>query len=56
MQAALRHHAPGRLAPGLRIASHNVRCLRGNEYSLVRFWHGQQYHIVCMQETHVAPD
>ena len=47
--------AAGRFAPGLRIASHNVRHLLPNLASLVQLWVQQRYHVVCVQETSLTP-
>ena len=61
-------HAGGRLAPGLRCASHNVRglrCgaahpqghLRSKVHNLVRIWAVHlRLHVVCLQETKVRAD
>lgn len=46
----------GRLAPGLRIASHNVTglCSQHRLNKLLYHWHSLQLHIVCLQETWVG--
>lgn len=53
-----RGFAPGRLAPGLTIGSHNVRGLRAADaagqqrvHALAQQWLDQRWDIVCVQET-----
>jgi len=59
-------YAPGRLAPGLRIVSHNVRGMGsevkalagtdggpGHLHALSDCWAGLRAHIICLQETHL---
>lgn len=46
----------GRLAPGLRIASHNINAAgsRTKLFQLLHLWHDLNIHIVCVQETWVG--
>lgn len=46
----------GRLAPGLRIATHNINAAgsRAKLFQLLHLWHSLNIHIVCVQETWVG--
>ena len=46
----------GRLAPGLRIATHNINAAgsRDKLFQLLHLWHSLNIHIVCFQETWVG--
>ena len=48
--------APGSLAPGLRILSHNVRGLQSatQVHALVSLWVHLKAHVICVQETHLG--
>ncbi len=54
-QPRLPNYAPGRHAPGLRIGTHNVLRFRGSLVDLVRDWWEDRLHVICVQETHLAP-
>ena len=49
-------YAAGRFAPGLRVATHNVRGLTSSQQLqlLVDHWNHQRYQVVCLQETWVG--
>ena len=48
--------ATGRLAPGLRVLSHNVDGLNNATkiHALVSLWAHLKAHIICVQETHLG--
>ncbi len=54
-QPRLPNYAPGRHAPGLRIGTHNVLRFQGSLVDLMRDWWEDRLHIICVQETHLAP-
>ncbi len=56
-----RTFAPGKHAPGLRIASHNIRGFKTGKggdpwahlHALVTCWLTLNLHVICVQETHL---
>jgi hypothetical protein len=55
-------HPGGRLAPGLRVATHNVCGLKGASsgwaklHSLFSEWWRQRLDVICLQETKISGD